>query len=446
LPAALLLVGFVAFACVIPAQADTFYHLRSGREIWDSSSLSPTEHFSWTQYGKSSPNHWWLTQVIFYALYQLGGPFLLTVFAGGLALLAVIITWRLTRGSDDLRVVLLMTLTVTLPEWSVRTQVFSLLLMAVSLKLMARGHVVLLVLALVLWANLHAVVVLGIGIAGVPLMEAVLFDRQRIRRGLAVTMGATAAPLLTPLGLQYWPTLISTVRGSRAIGLHEYRSAFEIDPMTLMFWMVVGVLLAGTIRARTRIGTLDSQSRRLILASLVLVPMAVASVRNVPFFVLAAVPALSRLYVTETSSRPRPASMTARFMVITSVVVAIAIVSWQWSDGGRRVGWRPMTSAAIAAVAACPERIYNGLNDGEYLIWFVPSRPVFMDGRVELYPVDLLLRGRAADLNADYRALFDDYNIDCAIVRPQSPLFMALAEDRSLNLFFKDEQWAVFRR
>ena len=41
---------------------------------------------------------------------------------------------------------------------------------------------------------------------------------------------------------------------------------------------------------------------------------------------------------------------------------------------------------------------------------------MFVDGRVEAYPIPLLERSRQADLFGDYRGVFDDYGIRCAVV------------------------------
>src|SRR6185503_5489441 len=78
----LLFIGLAALAWITPAQNDTWWHLRSGREMWESGSLLTTERFSHTAFGAEFRNYWWLSQLAFYALFALGGPVLLTVFAG----------------------------------------------------------------------------------------------------------------------------------------------------------------------------------------------------------------------------------------------------------------------------------------------------------------------------------------------------------------------------
>ena len=99
-PIALLFLVLAAIACAAPAQADTFYHLRAGRAMWESGRLLDRELFSHVTYGEPHPNHWWLGQLAFYGLHALGGPVLLTLVAGGCAWWAVFSAWTLTRTSS----------------------------------------------------------------------------------------------------------------------------------------------------------------------------------------------------------------------------------------------------------------------------------------------------------------------------------------------------------
>lgn len=446
LPLGLLLVAFAAFACVVPAQADTFYHLRSGSEMWTTGSLLTREIFSWTQYGHPLPNHWWLSQLIFYAAFSLGGPFLLTIFAGTLALCAVLLSWLSVKGSDEARIATLVVLTATFSEWSVRPQVFSLLLCALAIRLVRADRLFLLPPLLVFWANLHAVVVLGVAVAVVPLLDAALYERARLRRTLIVGILSVAAPLATPLGIKFWPWLLNAVRVSRALNLQEYQPPFTPGLDALAFFILVFMLILGVTRCGRRFGAMNRADRLVILAAIVLAPAAATSARNVPFFVLAAVPALSYLFPTRVRTRQRPAGRVAWSMMTGAVVVAIAVVVSRWQNNGAALGWRPFTKQAIAAIESCPQPIYNGLYEGGQLIWFVPTQRVFVDGRIDVYPLDFLLSARDTDLRGNYQRLFSDYGIRCAVVRPHSVVETALAGDASLRQIFRDGHWTVFVR
>jgi hypothetical protein len=88
--------------------------------------------------------------------------------------------------------------------------------------------------------------------------------------------------------------------------------------------------------------------------------------------------------------------------------------------------------------------MYNGFNDGGLLIWFAPAQRVFVDGRSDAYPFELLLRASDAELRGNYRELFAAYRFKCAVVGATSVLSQALGTDASMRLHFSDERWAIF--
>ena len=53
----------------MPAQNDTFWHLRAGFEAWHGGMPLYRDTFSHTAFGQYWPNHEWLTQAVFYAAY-----------------------------------------------------------------------------------------------------------------------------------------------------------------------------------------------------------------------------------------------------------------------------------------------------------------------------------------------------------------------------------------
>ena len=445
-PVALLFIVFAAFACMLPAQSDTFYHLRSGRAMWGSGWFLSQELFSHTAYGRPLPNHWWLSQLVFIGLHEIGGPVLLTVVAGAFAFVAVLLAWRLTSGTMELRLALLAVLALTLPQWSVRPQVFSLLLLMVVVRLVLADRLVWTLPVLILWANMHAVVVLGVAVVGAAAVEALVWSRHRRIRTTAIAAAAALTPMMSPLGADFWAWLDMAVNNSRRLGLHEYLSATATGPEAIPFFVVLAWFLVAVARALPTIGERDRRDRVLVIATAAVAVTALVSQRNIAFFALLAVPTLSRLAPPRPLRRARPATPAGYGLLAAAVIVAGAFVMHRWTDGGTRLGWKPFTPAAIQAIRACPAPIFNGFDDGGALMWFVPEHRVFMDGRIDVYPVDFLLHGRRADLEADYVHLFNRYQIRCAVVRQASPMARALERDASMVKQFENERWTVWVR
>ena len=101
---AMLFVGLATAACLIPAQSDTWWQLRTGEEMWRSGHIMLRDEFTYTVFGQQWPNHEWLTQTVFYGVYKLGGLPLLTLFCASAIVLAWWIVSLLVPGPALLRV------------------------------------------------------------------------------------------------------------------------------------------------------------------------------------------------------------------------------------------------------------------------------------------------------------------------------------------------------
>jgi hypothetical protein len=414
--------------------------------MWESRRLLDRELFSYVTYGEPHPNHWWLAQVAFYGLYSFGGPRLLTLAAGACGFLALLSVWQLTRGCrGELRLALLLVSMLCLPAWSVRPQVFSMAFMAITIRLILADRLAWLPAVMVLWANTHAVVVLGIAVACLVPVETLLWSRHRIGRALAAALACAAAPMISPLGIHYWPYVLKVVREARVLGIQEYRSAFGIDVETVGLWLVVGALAVIAARHRSTLASRDRRKRVLLMASAVLAAAAIVSVRNEAFFALVAIPTFGRFAPHADTHARRPAPRPALALVAIATLATALGTAYRWRDGGAALGWKPLAPAAIEAIRTCPAPLYNAFGDGGALIWFVPEQRVFMDGRTDAYPVDFLLRATQAELRGQYKDLFTDYHIRCAVVGTRSRMARLLRRDPAMALRFTDARWAVFQ-
>lgn len=444
LPVVLIFVGLGALACLVPPQADTFFHLRTGEYIWQSGTIPSSELFSHTFHGGPWLNHEWLSQLLFYVIYALGGPLLLTIVSGACAFVAVLASWKLSRGTAEVRLGLLLSLLILTPsEWAVRPQALSLALLMLAMWLVIRDKLAWMPVLTLIWANAHGVVLLGVVIACVNAFEALVWSRGRLPRALIVAALCVLAPMATPLGWQYWPRVAQTVGEARLLGVHEYRSAFA-DVSSLPFWLMLSALVFGvTVRVR-RIAEWERSDRLLVITSCVIGVAAILSIRNAPSFALLAAPAISRLTAVPKTRRVLPLGRPGYAFVGAASVLALAVVGFMWRDGGTSLGWRPISPSALNAIRTCSQPMYNEYGDGGTLIWFVPEQRVFVDGRIEAYPPGFLLRAREADLWGRYEGLFRQYGIRCAVTRTGSVMARALQRDAAMTLRFSDERWSVF--
>ena len=445
---ALIFIVLAALACVTPAQNDTWWHLRSGQQMWQTGAFLVTEPFSHTAYGASLNNHWWLSQLTFYGVYALGGPVLLTLFAGACALAAVAGSWLLMRGPWELRTGLLAWLVVvTVPEWSIRPQVISLALLVLMAHLVARNRLAWLPLVCVVWANAHAMVVFGVVMGGAVLLEALLWSRHDVKRAAAVAAGCVLAPVLTPPGWNYWPQILATVSVSRELQIQEYQMPLRVAD--LPFWAGAAALVAVAFLQRHKLRHFERSDRTLLIGAAVLAVAAATAGRNIAFFAVIAAPAISRVWPSA-SAVPRrttkPAGAGAWVVAVLALLVGGVAVTAGWRGNGATLGWHPMSPATVDAVRRCPDGLFNPMVDGGFLMWTLPERRVFVDSRMEAYPLELLRASRQADLRGEYAELFRAHDVNCAVVAAGSPMYDRLAADAEMTLTHSDAGHAVFVR
>jgi hypothetical protein len=219
----------------------------------------------------------------------------------------------------------------------------------------------------------------------------------------------------------------------------------------LPFWVGLVALTALVIYARGRLRDLSPGDRAMVIASGILGLAAATAARNVPFFAVVAAPTFSRLWPTSRTGRrraPKPASAVAIALGAGACLLGALIVAAAWRSGDPRLGWQPLSKGTIDAVRRCPDPIFNQMEDGGPLAWFLPERRILVDSRMspEAYPLRLLRQSREVDLGGDYRELFREYQIACAIVTTGSTLANRLSGDESFEMIYSDASRTVFAR
>src|SRR6185503_7708895 len=70
---AMLFVAFALRAALMPAQNDTFWHLRAGADIRATGAIPRVDHYSHTFAGAPWPDYEWLAQAAMFLVYRVGG-------------------------------------------------------------------------------------------------------------------------------------------------------------------------------------------------------------------------------------------------------------------------------------------------------------------------------------------------------------------------------------
>jgi hypothetical protein len=402
-----------------------------------------TDTFSHTVSGKPWPNYEWLGEVVFAAVHHTGGMPLLTAVCAAAVLGGLLCIYVVMKGGDLARALLITGViggaTLT---WSVRPQVFSQLLLGVTTWLLVKRRWQWLPVTFLVWANLHGAVAWGVVLLA-AFAVGHLWQHRAVPSGLMLAAaGSGVATLFTPLAVNYWPEIVASVQRSKANDIAEWHAP-EFLPGNPVFWVAVALFAVLSV---TRYRRLESaEERGIFVGAVLLMPLALMTMRNItPFLMMCAV-AASYLIPQERHRDRDKRSAVHQVLVGGAALVVVGLVTTAWSRGAERLGWTPMTGAAARAVASCSPPLYNRYADGGAIIFFAPPQKVLIDSRQDPYPVELFRAQHEVEESGQYRELFRKYGINCAALPPSSPTVRRLLEDGWV-LRFQDAQWMVLER
>jgi hypothetical protein len=440
----------------MPAQGDSWWHLRAGQDIWRTLHVSLVDRYSYTVPGGYWPDDEWLWQALAYGLYHLGGMRLLTFGSAAIVVAACAIFYRLCVGPVSVRVLLFaLALPLGTRNWVLRPQIVSLLALAILLWLLVHERHRWLPLLFVVWANFHGGVALGVAVlaavTGVAVVQALRGEpgaRRRARELCVLTPLSTLVTALTPLGFGLWSYVGVAIGLAKANSVLEWQPTWPDGPFGIIFWALALGFLLLLYRRRHRLRELAWGDLVLLVASLVVLVLAARAIRNTCVFLMVAVPTASRLLGADFRLRraagpatpDHPRLNLALLIGISALEAAVVLYAWQIPLG--QLGWQPLSGGALAAVRACPERVFGRYNDGGPLIWFVPERRVFADTRQDPYPRSISQEAASIQHGGPYQETFAHYGIHCAILRVEDKGAARLAAD-GWRTAFQDDTWWV---
>lgn len=439
LGAFLALLFVFTMACVAPAQNDTFWQLRAGRDALESGSIPLTDTYSHTVTGGPWPNHSWLWQVLAYLAYATGGFPVLTAANAVLAVLAVYVAFRTMRSPRETRLlILLLAAPLVVATYSLRPQVAATLLFAILMWLLLNERYRWVPALFLLWANVHgSVVIAGLVLVVVGILAAVQrlsapteVNRARLRMLVGIVALSALATLANPLGPGLWELAATSLAKARSSGVTEFAPAWQwgwIGAYFIAWCAVVAALAAARWR---RLSTFSDQAA--VVIAVALIPAGLLAGRNIAWAAMAMMPAVAALTASISPAEPhllrRPHWLYTALAACASLPAALGVAQI-WASPSNALGWSPVSAEVAAAVGSCPGPLYNTYNQGGYLIFWTPHVPVFIDSRYDPYPVEFVRQHAAVEASGDYATTFAMYGIACAALPPDSPTAASLAQD-----------------
>jgi hypothetical protein len=472
--AILILFGLLfALATRVPIDTDTWWHLRAG-EYTLTQGMIYADPFSFSKAGAPWINHSWLSQIVLYWAWQMGGNFGLAIYASALATVGMVFVYRMSSGSAYLRAFAIVLGAATAAVfWSPRPQMFSFALSAALLYVLVRfrrgerdwlwGIPPL----MAVWGNLHAGFSIGFillfgTIAGETINRMLnptgpqTLSWAKIRKLVLVTVVSMAVLIINPYGLQMLSVPFQTVSiGALQDFIQEWNSPNFHERQV---WPFVALLLG-------LLGAAGASRKRLSWTDFILAAgtafMSLLAGRNIAVFAVVATPILTAHLddvLAERGWTVRPVQrVTAQMARLNALLVAVVLLGClakvllvldvETVEEGQRE-FLPVQAAEYLKTANPPGPMFNSYNWGGYLMFTLPDRPVFIDGRTDLYGDAFISQDyfEAARGSSGWEAILDRYGIRLVVVEAESGLARVLRDQAGWTLDYEDNLAVVFTR
>jgi hypothetical protein len=486
----LVIIVFVAIftmAVRVPADTDTWWHLRSGQYIVEGRVIPTTDPFSHTKEGQLWIDHGWLAQIFWYALFAVGGWAAVALGVAGLATIAFWFVWKQIEANVFVAALAMILGTiVSSVVWAARPQMISFLLTAIVAYLLHRfkrhnGRLwPMLPLIMLVWVNVHGGFAIGFMLTAAYVVGETVNniaghqdDRaigwSRLKHLLLVMVICLVVVVINPQTWRMWLYPFQTV-GISALRdfIQEWQSPnfhlIWVQPFILMLLLVIAAL------ARTQ--------RRADWTDLALVAMwtisALLAARNIAIFGVVVTPILARyadlawteqwpawgynrvpfstVEAVNPKSRVQNLKLRINWILLGLVMMAalVKIVIPLTSKANLTAEQNSLPYDAIEFIRAEQPvgPIFNSYNWGGYQIFKLwPTYPTYIDGRTDLYDDEFIRRYLNVMVAGDdwQQTLIDD-GVNLIFVESGNVLAKFLRQDSAWTEIYRDDMAAIFKR
>jgi hypothetical protein len=481
--------GLVALIIVIAdsgqtTDTDLWGHIRFGQAVLAQHHLILRDPYSYTAFGALWHNHEWLTEVKMAAAWNAFGVVGLKLwkFASVAATILLLVTGlRETRASPTAQLnTLTLAALATMPQMQFRPQLFTFMLFAATLALLARHNyrgsapLWLILPMMALWANLHGGFIMGIAALGLYAGAIAVRDlaagaglRRALRLG-ALTIAAIAATLVTPYGFETWGPVFHALRDPMTrVAVTDWQPLafammrqWQASHAGVVYMLSAVAMMVAFVATAALIPRGDDFPLMVIAA--VMCVAAFVAVRNLPLAMIACALPVARhsslLFArlrerAETASgtkfEPSPERSATSPWLGFGVAAALALYSGIF--GPRLRMDKPYPSGAVAFMQAhdLHGNILDDFDWGEYLIWHTaPASRVFIDGRYDTVYSFALIH-RYIDFYFDRpgaQSLLTAYPHDFVLIPPASGAYHLMSGQAGWKLIYHDSDSALFAR
>jgi hypothetical protein len=482
--AAVALGGFVvALLPIVPH--DFWWHMAIGRDIAHTGSIPRVDTYSWSMPpGTPFIYQSWLSELIFYLVHAAGGLPAIVWLRNMLVMTSLTVaavaayrrsgSWRLAGlASAGIAAMTINNVTMRPQSFSwLPFLLFATLLAAYRAGRLRERPLFWLPLIMAVWVNLHGAFILGLIMLlltsvgeTAKLLLALPGMQSRRRVGflwLIVGLSLLAA-FLNPNGPGVFAYVFKLLTDPPSQGLViEWQPVSVVSFVGLVFVVTILLYAALSLRMRTPPDLTE------LLIWIAFLWIAASGVRYVLWFAMLSWPAIAEMLAHARSGRARRTPPNLVNTVLASLIVLLPLSVqppfkslWPlppvFAGLGPEVANGPLVSAFTPVQAAAwlqehplppGARVFNDQGYGSYLIWATPAIKVYVDPRVELYPLPEWLRYKRIVAACNYNRELQELGVTHLILdrAGQPSLIDALETDSAWQQLYDDPQTIIYAR
>jgi hypothetical protein len=485
----LLLIVIFNFALQPLTEPDFGWHLRTGLDYLHNGWRLPIhDPYSHTMPEWIWIEHAWLSDVLIGAIYELLGGLGIILFFGAVTVAAWLVASKVALCGFVFRLLAcILSLWVALPYLGARTQLITLLGLALLVLLLTRWQAGLVSVRwwipplFLLWANLHGGFMAGLFLLGLiiitttvlrwlaapPLrfirhLDEPLFSWLDLRQLMLILAFSSLVTFVNPYGWRLHGEILNSLTNQFMLDtLREWQpiAVTGVAGRSYLLYLM-GLALAMMLWYR-RI-----EPVRWVVGGLFLA-LSIRHIRNIPFFLIISLPLCAEL-LAQGFERFQTSLFSDSFQSerggLVGALAVGAILMWLGPEHLQRIihsGIRPAeyfrgTSYPIEAVEwikshreLVGKRLYNDYAYGGFLVWWLPEDKIFIDGRMPTWHrgEDRIFRDYVALTATEPPdlSLLKKYSVDWALVQKKTLLDEGLSHAPAWTKLYEDRKVVIYR-
>lgn len=465
--------------------ADTGFHIMTGRYFIDNLAPPPGDIFSYTVPGQQWMAFSWGTGVVFAMAERLAGLNGVVFISTALILSTMYIIYKLLMRWNVSFLVLFVSISALIcmntVHWLARPHLFTIFFTALSFYILESAKdnkklYYLLLPVMLVWANCHPGFISGGFIIFLYFTgniiewllnknngEGVLYF-ERFKTLFFVGVACFILTLINPYGINLYIYIYKTLTSSWIVNAClEYHSPTFHNTLSVFVYefVILSIIVLGFLKSKK---VLDAPK---ILLLLLWAHLSLFAIRNIAIFAVVSVPCLALLlqaffdsrdwaYLKKLDSNMLKTEKSLSFPglpIIVMIVFALVAINngYLFEKKLLKCDFSPerIPVAAMNYIEQNPIKgnMLNSDNWGGYIIYKYPDIKVFMDGRLDMYQQEFLGKYQlVAKVKEGWESILDEYNVEWILFNRNTLLNNLLTQHPGWEIYYSDNLCTIFKR